>query len=167
MSKHGIVRVDNAMGTHIPSYLQSVLFATKSGSTYTEADVDNGTLVSFDAIKSGVPTDVYYALAATTTDAIGKVIAVEQAGLVKYTVVQCNSGVSVGVVAEPEVMPESDKDNLSDFYNKAGRKARAYRIHELDCFGFSEECLDGTLAVGDEVIASAGKLKKKTVTSGQ
>lgn len=160
MAKHTIVRLDNVMGTKIPGFLRSVKYGT-AASDESLADVDNGRIVALGVMVSG-SRDIYYATDKTTTTAIGKVIAKETAGLVEYFVIQFYKDTDCAVIASPEVMNESYIRNLSEFYNKKGTIARAYIPHELDVISFTAEGIDGTIAVGDEVIASAGKLKKKS-----
>lgn len=156
---HGVVRIDNAMGTTVPTYLKSVKYGSAANAE-SLTKVDNGRIVKLDREVEGL-RDVYYALDQTTVEAIGKVIAVEQAGLLKYFVVEFYKDVDALIIASPEVMREDNLSNLSDFYNAKGVVARAYNIHEKDTFGFTSECIDGTIAKGDEVIASNGKIKKK------
>ena len=160
MSKHTIVRLDNVMGTKIPGFLRSVKYGTAANDDNL-AEVDNGRIVELGAIAAG-SRDVYYATDKTTTAAIGKVIAKETAGLVEYFVVEFYKDADFAVIASPEVMNEGYIRNLSEFYNKKGTIARAYIPHEYDVISFTQEGIEETIAVGDEVIASSGKLKKKS-----
>ena len=156
---HGVVRIDNAMGTTVPTYLKSVKYGSAANAE-SLTDVDNGRIVKLDGKVEGL-RDVYYALDQTTTEAIGKVIAIEQVGLHKYYVIEFYKDVDALIIASPEVMREANLGNLTDFYNIAGTVARAYNIHEKDVFSFTTECIEGEIAEKDEVIASNGKIKKK------
>lgn len=159
MGNHVIARTDAMIGTKEGSYLENVKVVN---GTKTAIDADNGLIVQLgDLVVEPGAREVYLATAATTTEAIGKVLAIETAGLVKYYCVQFYDDIELAVVATPEVMVEEHLDNLSDFYNEAGSIARAYRIHKFDQFSVSEAGISGTLEVGDEVKAAAGKFAKK------
>ena len=161
--KHGVVITDSMLGTTEGSYLESVLYGTGSGSNFEYKDVDNGIFVTFGDLIEG-ERDVYLATAATVTTAIGEVLAIEYKDSLEFYCIKFEDGVDVGLIASPEVLPDSSKKNLSDFYNKAGRKARVYRIHKHDQASISKEVITGSLAVKDKVVVTNGKLTKLTTT---
>lgn len=145
---HGVCRTDLLWATLNGAGLASVEFATKSGSTYTPADLDNGSLVVLDGLKDG-EREIYHAIAPTASSKIGEIY----------------------LVCAPEVMYDERLNDLADFYNEAGTPARGYLLHTGDVFSVTAEALDGVTAAtkaGNIVEAQAGTKAKvvSTATSG-
>lgn len=125
------------------------LFGTKNTAGLVNikcaADIDNGNVVIIGAMAAG-ERDAY-----------------------SYTTPAANSKMKdVVLIASPEVMYESGKRALADFYNAEGSIARGYILHNGDVFSLSADAYTGTAAVGSVVeLAASTKLKvASSLTSG-
>lgn len=113
------------------------LQATKSGNIETivaSVDLDNGSVVAIGGL-AGVGGE------AVTADAPADVTTQE-----------------ILLVASPEVVYD-EREQIYDFYNKAGSRARAYHLHVGDIVSVSEDMIDGTAVVGQYLIPENGKTK--------
>lgn len=130
MLNHAVIRTDRMSGTDDRSQLVSVKFYDGNGKP---ADIDNGNLVEIGGLLDG-EREIYEAKAPTAnTDKDDLVI-----------------------VGTPELLYDERLRALDDFYNKADRPARAYRLHKGDIFSVTKEAFGPNATapkVGDTVVA--------------
>lgn len=140
-NNHAVVRTDRMAGTDARNMLISIEYLGADGATPTA--IDNGNVLKVGALVShGTAPDITYerevfvGAAAAANDAVDDIV----------------------LVATPEVMYDERLHNLDDFYNEAGKIARAYRLHKGDIFSVTKEALDGKAvpAIGDVVELKAG-----------
>nr|DAF12286.1 MAG TPA: hypothetical protein [Caudoviricetes sp.] len=108
---------------------------------YTTADIDNGNVLAVGDLADG-EREIYTGAAPTAATSIDNIV----------------------IIASPEVMYETEKRNLTDFYNEKGSICRGYRLHKNDIFSVTAEAIDGTPAKGSIIELQAG-VKLKAVTS--
>lgn len=133
MAKHTVVRTDLMAGTDVNAALCSVRFYKSSN----PADVDNGVIVELKELDKG-EREIMKAEAATSASKL----------------------VNCAIIATPEVMYDERLQNLDDFYNEAGKPARAYLLKEGDIFSVTENGFEGSApSVGGNVgIGAGGKM---------
>ena len=133
MAKHTVVRTDLMAGTDVNAALCSIRFYSSSN----PADVDNGVIVELKELDKG-EREIMKAEAATAESKL----------------------VNCAIVATPEVMYDERLQNLDNFYNEAGKPARAYLLKEGDIFSVTETGFDGAApSVGGNVgIGAGGKM---------
>lgn len=129
------------------------LSGTKDGSKLVtvqySADIDNGNVLAIEGLASG-EREVYTGSVPTVATELGSLV----------------------LVAEPEVMYDERFRRLSDFYNEANAKVRAYVLEKGDVFSVTKEAITGATGVSADVgkiveVAAATKLKAvATLTSG-
>lgn len=134
---HCVIRTDRMAGTDVASYLVSCRYKTVNASSQTvDADIDNGNVVKLSTLLTG-EREVYKAEKPAANTALK----------------------DLAVIATPEVNYCVCEKGIENFYNKAGKICRAYRLHEHDMFGVTAEGLVATdisaVAVGDLVEVAA------------
>lgn len=142
----GVVRTDKMAGTDVRSHLVSIKYGSFSGTTFTAAGIDNGNVVVLGDLLAG-EREVYAGTIPARNSALGKIV----------------------LIASPEVLYESEKKNLDEFTNEAGKIARGYRLHSKDIFSVTSDALEAaaTIAVGDVVELKAGtKLQVVAAATG-
>lgn len=153
MTKHGVVNTGCISGTENCTDIYSVLVYNAGGSA--TVDCDNGTIVSFGTTKTldttidgDENTEVYkVTLNSTATTNID----------------------SLAIVASPELIyDEITYHPLEDFYNEAGKVARAFALTKRSRFALSKECFSnsGDITVGNYVVVDGAKLKAQASTGG-
>lgn len=115
MSNYALVRTDNLAGIVDGSKLVS--FKYLPGGTATA--VENGNLVSISGYVSG-ERDVCSAITPTAGEAIGNLV----------------------LVANPEVIYDETKNNLTDYINEAGKIVRGYLLTKGDIFAVTAKAFD-------------------------
>lgn len=123
---HGVVRTDNMAGTTVNTYLESVKYHDSNSKV---AAIDNGNVVKLAGLMSG-EREVYKAVDVAATTALKDVV----------------------LIATPEVFYDERQKNLDEFYNEAGRIARAYHFHEHDEFGLNAKAM----TIADEAEPAVG-----------
>ena len=108
---------------------------------YATADIDNGNVLAVGDLADG-EREIYMGAAPTATTSIDNIV----------------------IIATPEVRYETEKRNLTDFYNEKGSICRGYRLHKNNNFSVTAEAIDGTPAKGSIIELQAG-VKLKAVTS--
>ena len=139
---HAVVRTDNMYGTDVRAGLVSAKYFVDT----TETAIDNGNVVKLVELLEG-EREIFKAVAPAANTPISEVVLVDA----------------------PEVMYDERLRNLDEFYNKAGKPFRGYRLHTGDAFSVTKDGLDGaaTPAVGDVVELKAGtKLNVKAAATG-
>lgn len=137
---HAVVRTDRMAGTDVRNMLISIKYVVTAGNVDTETAIDNGNVLKVGALMgdatNGYEREIFKGSAPAANDALKDVV----------------------LVCSPEVMYDERLHNLDDFYNVAGKAARAYRLHEGDIFGVTKEALDGVAApaIGNVVELKAG-----------
>ena len=137
---HAVVRTDRMFGTDNRAGLISIKYVVTADNVDTETAIDNGNVLKVGALMgdatNGYEREIFKGSAPAASDALKDVV----------------------LVCSPEVMYDERLHNLDDFYNVAGKAARAYRLHEGDIFGVTKEALDGvaTPAIGNVVELKAG-----------
>ena len=130
-NKHAVVRTDRMFGTDNRAGLISVKYIVDNA----ETAIDNGNVLKAVELLDG-EREIFKGVAVAANDTLDDVV----------------------FVASPELMYDERLHNLDDFYNVAGKAARAYRLHNGDIFSVTKEALDGKAepAVGDTVELKAG-----------
>ena len=141
MANHAVVRTDRMFGTDNRAGLISVKYVVST----TETAIDNGNVLKVGALEgdstNGYEREVFLGSTPAANDALKDIV----------------------LVASPEVMYDERLHNLSDFYNEAGKIARAYRLHDGDIFGVTKEALAfNTDEATDGKIGSVVELKADT-----
>ncbi|WP_405168525.1 hypothetical protein [Paenibacillus sp. FSL H3-0286] len=75
------------------------------------------------------------------------------------------SAEEVLLVASPEIVYESDKHNILDFVNKAGKPARAYHYAVGDTVTITDNMITGTSVKNQYLIPENGSAKLKAVAT--
>lgn len=135
---HAVVRTDLMTGTDVAADLRSVRYMASGD---TETDIDNGCVVKLDGLMDG-EREIFKGVTPAADTDLGDVV----------------------LVATPEVMYDQRKQNLTDFYNEAGRPCRGYILHKNDMFSVTADALDGTPEVGN-VVELQADVKMKVVAS--
>lgn len=79
-----------------------------------------------------------------------------------------DAGKDVLFIHNAEVMYDERDNKLEDFYIKADKVARAYRLYDGDIVTLTVDLFDGEVAVGDTLIATKdGKLGKADATDAK
>lgn len=141
----GVVRTDNMAGTDVRAQLVSVKYGSVSG-TFTGAAIENGNVVELSGLLDG-EREIYLGITPSVDSALRDIV----------------------LIATPEVMYDSSKNNLEDFINPAGETSRGYRLHSGATFSVTKPALAGaeTPAVGDIVELAAGtKLNVVSTATG-
>ena len=136
---HSVVRIDKMLGVNEETYLVSLKFATKSSSTYTPAEIDNGRPVLIDAVIPG-ERELHWGIAPAANTPMNK----------------------IAVVTTPELMDYNHA--LDQYTNAADTVARGHFLHSGDEFSVTADALDGTPTIGALVELEAGT-KWKVVSS--
>lgn len=136
---HAVVRTDNMYGTDNRSGLVSIKYITEVTEDETtkkvETEIDNGNVLKVGPLMEG-EREIFEGYAVAANDALEHIV----------------------LVVTPELIYDERLRNLDDFYNKAGRTARAYRLHKGDLFSVTKEAfVNGKEPnVGDVVELAAG-----------
>lgn len=145
---HAVVRTDNMFGTDNRSGLVSIEYITEVTEDETtkkvETEIENGNVLKVGPLMEN-EREIFEGYAVAANDALENVV----------------------LVATPELLYDERLHNLDDFTNKAGRPARAYRLHNGDFFSVTKEAFvgGGEPNVGDVVELAAGT-KLKAVAEG-
>lgn len=137
---HAVVRTDRMFGTDNRAGLISIKYVVTANNVDTETAIDNGNVLKVGALMgdatNGYEREIFKGSAPAANDALNDVV----------------------LVCSPELMYDERLHNLDDFYNVAGKAARAYRLHEGDIFSVTKEALDGVTApaIGNVVELKAG-----------
>lgn len=135
MAKHAIVRTDNVFGTDNRTGVVSIEYMGANGTTPTE--IDNGNVLKVGKLVDG-ERQIHIGSAPAAGDKIEDVV----------------------LIATPEIIYDSEKDYIGNFYNEAGVPARGYRIHSGSIFSVTANALDGTPAK-DQGVEFGGTTKLK------
>jgi hypothetical protein len=111
-----IVRLDILQASQVGALLRSVEYATKSGSTYTPAQISNGCVALLDGLKTD-EREVWHAIAPAANSPLKSIV----------------------LVASPEIMTDERKHNLDDYVNEAGVIARGYILQSGDTFAVTSD----------------------------
>ena len=142
MANHAVVRTDRMFGTDNRGGLISIKYLGADGQTPTA--IDNGNVLKVGALVDG-EREVFVGSEPASTDSVGDIV----------------------LVASPEVMYDERLHNLDDFYNEAGKIARAYRLHSKDIFSVTADALSNATNVAvDDRIAIAADTKLAVAASG-
>lgn len=135
-----VVRTDKMYATDVRAGMVSVRY--QPGDVMT--DIDNGNVVKLNGLEDG-QREIYKGETPAASDDLKTIV----------------------LVATPEVMYDERLRGLDDFYNKAGKAARGYRLHTGDIFSVTADALEGDLAVGNLVeLADGTKLSVVASESG-
>lgn len=115
--------------------------ASKHKNVKISVDLDNGSIVKLGALATG-EMEAFEAEEPTASTPLEELV----------------------VLKAPEVMADDRLKSLADFYNKAGKIVRGYKMESGDQFRMTAEGFDGTPAVGSIVEAGDG-YKMKVVAS--
>lgn len=143
-TKYAVVHTDRMTATDVRTGMWSFRFGTGTGSTFEEAAIENGTLVT---LKGLIERDLWEANAAASTAQIGDIV----------------------LVTTPEVLYDDRHQKLSDFINEAGTNCTGMTLYKNDIFSVTAEAFEGTTApaVGNKVaIGTDGKLALQTAAAG-
>lgn len=140
----------NMSWTTTPTLIKNVRFATKASSVFTDAVVENGTLVVLDSLVPG-QHDLYYATAPTATSTVNDIYIIDNAEVIS---------------------DESRQYQINEFVQKAGVNSFAGKPLNGDvCFitakGFATAPDDTTIKTKFIDISTSGKYAiSNTATAG-
>lgn len=141
MATHGIVRTDELSGTWRGTDLVHFIYLPND----VAADIDNGNVVLLGKRVSG-DRDTYDAETPARNSALK----------------------DIALVANPEIMEDERLNRLSDYYNKAGRRTRGYRVNDKGFFSVTAACvtpIEGTAPAEDQVVELQASTKLKLTSS--
>lgn len=136
---HGVIRTDRMLGTDAAPALVSLRYM---GSGTTATDIDNGCVVLLDGLMTG-EREIYKAKTPAAGSDLGDIV----------------------VVASDETMYDERNKNLDEFYNKAGKTARGYRLHKGDIFSVTADVLTGSDITKGDIVELQADVKLKVVGS--
>lgn len=137
---YSVVRTDNMDGTKLPSALTHVKYYDSNGDL---KEIENGRVLKLNGLLAG-EREVYKGVAPSANTALKDVV----------------------LVAEPEVLTDGIKKNLSEYINEEGRIVRGYRLITGNTFSVTLDAFTGTPSVEtNNVIELQAGIKLKAVSS--
>ena len=141
-----VFRSDLMSGTDVAADLVSVKYCTVSGSTYTPAEIENGSVVKLDKLDAS-EREVWLG----STPAAGTALS------------------DIVVVDAPEVFYDERKKNLDEWINEAGVPIRGYRLRSGNIFSITADGFDASSTTAakavDGIVELTAGTKLKAVTS--